>query len=114
MWGKRPDMIVHGVEPFNCEPPRRALAGQLLTPVDAFYTRNHGPVPELDPADWTLRMDGLVERPATFSLAGLRERFAEHAEVAVLQCAGNRRAELLRVADIPGEAPWGPTAKRAP
>jgi sulfite oxidase len=110
MWGKRRDMIVHEVEPFNSEPPRSALANEVLTPVDTFYTRNHGTVPELDPADWTLRVDGLVERPATFSLAGLRQRFAEHSEVAVLQCAGNRRAELLKVADIPGEAPWGPAA----
>lgn len=110
MWGKRHDMIVHEVEPFNSEPPRGALAGQLLTPVDTFYTRNHGKVPELDPAEWSLRVDGLVERPVTFSLSALRRRFPEHSEIAVLQCAGNRRADLLKVADIPGEAPWGPAA----
>ena len=46
----------------------------------------------------------------TFSLDCLRRRFAEHSETAMLQCAGNRRADLLKVADIPGEAPWGPAA----
>ena len=27
-----------------------------------------------------------------------------------LQCAGNRRAGLIQVRDIPGEDPWGPGA----
>ena len=29
---------------------------------------------------------------------------------ATLQCAGNRRAGLMAIRDIPGEAPWGPGA----
>ncbi|MCZ9344242.1 molybdopterin-dependent oxidoreductase, partial [Streptomyces sp. TRM76130] len=29
---------------------------------------------------------------------------------ATLQCAGNRRTELARVRDVPGETPWGPGA----
>ena len=29
---------------------------------------------------------------------------------ATLQCAGNRRAGLIAIRDIPGEAPWGPGA----
>ena len=110
MWDKRSDMIVHGTEPYNAEPPPAAMAGQLLTPVSAFYSRNHAPVPEVDPATWTLRVDGMVHRPATFAMAELREIFDEHTETATLQCAGNRRRGLLEVADIPGEAPWGPAA----
>ena len=31
-------------------------------------------------------------------------------ETATLRCAGNRRAGLIAVRDIPGEAPWGPGA----
>jgi hypothetical protein len=27
-----------------------AHAGQALTPVEVFYSRNHGPIPDLDPA----------------------------------------------------------------
>jgi len=30
--------------------------------------------------------------------------------LATLQCAGNRRAGLIEVRDIPGEDPWGPGA----
>ncbi len=44
------------------------------------------------------------------SLATLREVFQEREVTATLQCAGNRRAALVAVHDIPGEAPWGPGA----
>lgn len=110
VWGKRDDMIVHIEEPYNAEPPRSALDAHGLTPVDTFYVRAHGDVPEADADTWTVRIDGMVERPATLSLREMRTLFTEHTEVATLQCAGNRRAGLLEVADIPGEAPWGPAA----
>ncbi len=45
------------------------------------------------------------------SLEELRAgRFGLRDVAATLQCAGNRRAGLLAVRDIPGEAPWGPCA----
>ena len=109
--GKRSDMVVHGIEPYNAEPPRAALATEALTPLDAFYVRNHGPVPEAaDPAAYRLRVEGLVAAPRDLSLGHLRERYPERRVVATLQCAGNRRAGLQEVAPIPGEAPWGPGA----
>ena len=108
-FGKRDDLIVHETEPFNAETGRAALLSSL-TPTDAFYVRGHGPVPELDPDRWRLRVDGLVERPLSLSLETLRSAFAERTVIATLQCAGNRRAGLIAVRDIPGEAPWGPGA----
>jgi sulfite oxidase len=108
VWNKRDDMIVHGKEPFNAEPPPAALAGQALTPVDAFYSRNHGPIPDLDPATWRLRVDGLVDRELVLSLADLQQRCRPRTEVVTLVCAGNRRAELLSVRPNPGQVPWGP------
>lgn len=110
VWGKRADMVVHGTEPYNAEPPRSALAAAPLTPLDAFYVRNHGPVPDLDPDTWRLELGGRVARPGRWSLADLRERWAGHTVEATLQCAGNRRTGLLEVRDVPGEAPWGPAA----
>ena len=47
MWGKRDDMIVRGQLPFNAEPPPSVLASSEITPVDAFYARNHGPFPDI-------------------------------------------------------------------
>ncbi|MCO5972562.1 sulfite oxidase [Actinoallomurus soli] len=109
-WGKRDDMVVHRREPFNAEPPRHALAHRVLTDPESFYSRNHGPIPHIDARAWRLRVDGLVERPLTLSLGDLRGRFAERQLLATVQCAGNRRAGLLDVRDIPGEDPWGPGA----
>jgi sulfite oxidase len=109
--GKRADMLVHEREPFNAEPPPGTLADSPITPRDAFYVRGHGPVPELDPATWRLHVSGLLERPLVLSLRDLRDgRFAERELVATLQCAGNRRRDLIAIRDIPGEAPWGPGA----
>src|ERR671935_1425478 len=106
-YGKRADLIVHEHEPFNAETPRAALAEGPLTATDAFYVRGHGAVPEIDSAAWRLRVHGLVERELDLSLTTLREAFRERTETATLQCAGNRRAGLIAIRDIPGEASWG-------
>jgi sulfite oxidase len=109
-YGKRADLIVHEQQPFNAETGVAALAEGPLTATNAFYVRGHGEVPEIDPASWRLRVHGLVERELDLSLATLREAFREREVTATLQCAGNRRAGLMAVRDIPGEAPWGPGA----
>ncbi len=107
MWDKRSDMVVHQQDPYNAEPPRAALAGEVFTRVDTFYSRNHGPIQQIDPDGWRLSVDGLVRRPLSLSLEDLRGGFAEHELPATLQCAGNRREGFLPIRDIPGEAPWG-------
>jgi sulfite oxidase len=109
-YGKRGDLVVHEEEPFNAETGLAALAEGPLTATDAFYVRGHGAVPEIDPAAWRLRVHGLVERELDLSLSTLREAFRERALTATLQCAGNRRAGLIAIREIPGEAPWGPGA----
>jgi sulfite oxidase len=106
----RSDMIVHSVEPLNAEPPRAVLGENDLTGADTLYVRNHGPIPDIQPDSWRLRIGGLVDRPLELSLAALRDGFARHDVVAALECAGNRRAGLMKVRDMPGEEPWGPGA----
>ena len=108
MFGKR-DVIVHGTDPFNAETEPAALAEGALTATEAFYVRNHGAVPD-EAGEWRLRVSGAVERPLDLSLATLREALPEYTVTATLQCAGNRRAGLMAIRDIPGEAPWGPGA----
>jgi sulfite oxidase len=100
--------IVHSQEPLNAETVPEVLARTDLTRIDAFYVRTHGPVPEA-PAEWRLTVDGLVARSLSLTLDDLR-RFAVQELVVTLQCAGNRRAGLIAVRDIPGEIPWGPGA----
>lgn len=110
-FGKRAGMLVHQQEPFNAEPTRAILGESALTALDAFYVRGHATVPQLDESSWRLEVGGLTERDLQLGIEDLRHgRFAQHELVATLQCAGNRRAGLLEVRDIPGEAPWGPGA----
>jgi sulfite oxidase len=109
-YGKRADLIVHEHEPFNAETGPAALAESPVTATDAFYVRGHGAVPEIDAGAWRLRVDGLVERELDLSFGALRETLPEREVTATLQCAGNRRAGLIAIRDIPGEAPWGPGA----
>ena len=106
MWGKRHDMIVREQLPFNAEAPPSVLARNGITAVDAFYARNHGPFPDIEPDQWRLTIDGLVDKPRVMTHDQLTARFAQHSVVATLACAGNRRAELLRVRPIPGKDPW--------
>jgi sulfite oxidase len=110
MYGKRAGTIVYSEEPFNAESSRAALVEGPLTATDAFYVRSHGPVPDLDPAGFRLKVHGAVERELDLSLTTLKEAFREHEITATLQCAGNRRQGLMAIRDIPGEAPWGPGA----
>jgi sulfite oxidase len=105
-FGKRHDTTVHEEEPFNSEPSRAALAEAPITANDAFYVRNHGSVPEVAAR---IRVTGLVEQELDLGLDDLR-RFPERELTVTLQCAGNRRADLIAVRDIPGESPWGPGA----
>ncbi|MFE9312946.1 sulfite oxidase [Streptomyces sp. NPDC088353] len=107
-WGKCDEMLVHEDEPYNAETPPAALAAQI-TSLDTFYGRNHAPIPLIDSASWRLRVEGLVDRPLELAMDDLR-RFTERTVVATLQCAGNRRADLIEVRDIPGQVPWGPGA----
>src|SRR6478752_10227740 len=107
-YGKRA-VIVHSEEPFNAETQRSALI-DCLTPTEAFYVRSHGDVPTTDPSAWRLRVHGAVERELDLSLTTVREAFREREVTATLQCAGNRRAGLIAIRDIPGEEPWGPGA----
>jgi sulfite oxidase len=108
-FGKRDDLVVHELEPFNAETGMESLSDPV-TATDAFYVRGHGTVPEIDPAAWRLRVGGLVGRELSLSLDTLQEAFRERTVTATLQCAGNRRSRLMDIRDIPGEAPWGPGA----
>ena len=110
MWSKRADTIVHERSPFNAEPSRSALAQNAITSIDTFYSRNHGPIPDIDPHAWRLTVGGLLDEELILALDDLKSRFDAVDVVATLQCAGNRREGLIDVRDIPREDPWGPCA----
>jgi sulfite oxidase len=93
-FGKRDDLVVHQEDPFIAETGVGALA-EAVTDTAAFYVRNHGPVPEIDPDAWRLRVSGMVSCELSLSLRTLHEAFREQTVTATLQCAGNRRAGLI-------------------
>jgi sulfite oxidase len=98
-------LIVHSEQPRNAETLPGVLAREELTRVESFFVRSHGSPPDGEGV-WPLTVDGLVERPLTLTREDLRG-FAPRELVATLQCAGNRRAALMAVREIPGEIPWG-------
>lgn len=104
---KRPDSIVHQEAPLNLESSPAVLAAMAITPVDGFYVRSHGPLPDHKTAGWRVRVNGLVERELTLPSEELADRFPVSEVVATLCCAGNRRAGLTAVGEIPGEVAWG-------
>lgn len=109
-FGKHPGFIVRRHEPFNGGPQPALLHRSFITPTELFYVRNHGAVPQVDPARYRLTIGGMVQRKLELTLEDLQANFARHTLVAALQCAGNRREELMRVEPIPGEVPWGSEA----
>jgi sulfite oxidase len=104
---RRANRLVHDADGLNT-----AIwpipGNEPVTPVDGFFTRSHAPVPEIDPTTWRLEVDGLVERPASFSLEELITTFPQRQVMATLVCAGLRRNEFLAMGPLPGELPWGP------
>lgn len=61
-----------------------------FTPKDQFFTTQHYPHPQIDPAAFRLKISGMVDRPASLSLDDLKKM--KPAElVAGFECSGNRR-----------------------
>src|SRR5262245_26847826 len=100
---KHPDFVVRQENPFNAGPPPRLLSQSFITPTNLFFVRSHGDVPEVDASSYRLEINGKVSRPLSLSLGDIKDNF-EHVNVsATLQCAGNRREELMAVESIPNE-----------
>lgn len=104
-------MKVYTQDVYNAAPEPGMLIETGITPDERFFVRSHGEPPAIDPARFRLVIDGAVKEPASLSLTDLGARFERVKLEAVLQCAGNRREELIRHQPIdPSELPWGITA----
>jgi sulfite oxidase len=100
-------LLVLSADPLNAEPPGNLLRQSFLTPRQLFYVRTHGSIPAVDPTSYRLHLTGLVQRPRDLSLDELRALAPARTVTVTLECAGNRRAELMAVRPIPGELAWG-------
>lgn len=102
-------MIIQSTSPLNAETPAVTLRSAFITPQAEFYIRNHGAVPKIEAGGYRLKIGGRVATELELTLDELHTRFPERRVVAVMQCAGNRRADMNQVKSVEGD-PWGPGA----
>ena len=85
-------LIVLSDRPVGAETPPHLLDDEV-TPTERHFVRNNGLLPDdLNPESWTLKIEGLVDRPSVFSIADLQNQFEVVTRRLVIECAGNGRA----------------------
>ena len=99
---RSPVLRVLTQKPFNGETPLPLLVASFLTQRDFLFIRNHLPVPSIDPATFSVQIEGLGIREIKLSLDDLKRLFKKHEIVATLQCSGNRRSEMGKARPIKG------------
>ena len=100
--GAEPELLVRSTRPLDAETPVEVF-DSFVTPNRLFFVRSHFGPPAIGLSPWRFEVDGLVDRPASFSLDDLNglERVTLPA---VLQCSGNGRGFFSPT--IPGVG-WG-------
>jgi sulfite oxidase len=83
-------LTVRSSRPINLETPLAELTS-YHTPDRLFFVRNNLDSPIIDPAQWTLRVDGEVDQPLLLRLDDLR-KLPMMTEDVLIECAGNGRA----------------------
>jgi len=82
--------------PLNADPPDVAVLIQHpLTPSELMYCRNHCDIPVMDESQFSIKIDGMVQREMLISLADIKANHQPQSIVAALQCAGNRRQKMV-------------------
>ncbi len=81
--------------PINAETPPHLLDNNI-TPAKYLFVRNNGMPPkenEIDVDTWTLEITGeSCEKPTTFTIAELKEKFKQYTYQLQLECGGNGRS----------------------
>jgi DMSO/TMAO reductase YedYZ molybdopterin-dependent catalytic subunit len=101
----KPDLPVRTADPLNIEGRVELLMGHE-TPVEHFFLRSHGAIPDIDAASWRLTIDGLVKTALSLGYDEVTTLPAETRRL-VLECSGNGRANFTPPAK---GLPWGPAA----
>src|SRR5262245_44179706 len=83
-------LIVRSSRPLNLEAPLAELASEI-TPYESFFVRNNYDGPEIDVAQYVLKVDGEVDNPLSLRLDDLR-RLEQVTQTIMLECAGNGRS----------------------
>lgn len=98
---RSPLLIPSSTKPYNGEPPAQLLVENFITPTDLFFVRNHLPVPNINLKTYCLNIQGATKE-LKFSLCDLKNKFKKKSVIAVVQCAGNRRSEMVKIKPVKG------------
>ncbi len=82
-------MIVRSPRPEDLEMPLDGFT-DWITPLDRFFVRCHTYTPKVNLGEWSLKIDGKVDRPMTLTMDDLK-KLPRVELVGVLECAGNGR-----------------------
>ena len=77
-------LVVRGEHPFNAEPSAAALVEFPLTPEELVYCRNHGPVRDFDPEDYTVTFKAFGKE-SEMTISAIKSLFPTVESVAALQ-----------------------------
>jgi len=91
--GKNEGLVVLGEKPLVAETPE-SLLDDDTTPIEKFYIRNNGQIPEetRDPDAWKITIDGEVNNKIEITLGELKSKYKAVTRRMVLECGGNGRA----------------------
>jgi len=85
---EKPRRLVGRADPNSVsKTPLQDLDG-IITPSDLHYERHHTGVPTIDPDQYTLRVEGMVERPMTFDLKSLKA-LPKRSVIRYMECGNN-------------------------
>jgi sulfite oxidase len=70
-----PDLLVNTRYPYNAEGRLKSLTDEWQTPVGKHFVRNHSAVPDVDPDEYVLTVEGEGLTTTTFSLEDLKTKF---------------------------------------
>ncbi|MDO9561304.1 MAG: molybdopterin-dependent oxidoreductase, partial [Bradyrhizobium sp.] len=91
--GKNDRLVVLGERPLVAETPE-SLLDDDTTPIEKFYIRNNGQIPEetKNPDAWKITIDGEVNNKLEITLGELKSKYKAVTRRMVLECGGNGRA----------------------
>ena len=104
---RHPALIPSSEKPFNAEPPVSLLTQDFLTPNDLFFVRNHLPVPDVDIKNYKLDISVEGSRKSkVLNLDILKKKLPSKTVATTVQCAGNRRSDMVDIKPVRG-LNWG-------
>ncbi|CAO4387016.1 unnamed protein product [Caenorhabditis nigoni] len=99
---RHPALLVRNAKPFNAESPPSLLTDHFYTPNELFFVRNHLPVPDIKTEDHRLTIETLNGKTIDLSVDELKKKYKSYTIGSVIQCAGNRRADMNQYKKVQG------------